>query len=304
MSLILTAEDARPQIVGRLRDIVQNTMHQSAAVAHETCSRLHVMPFLSMTEDEFGHPNASLLRFGDVPRLASLRGHGRGSPLHHEWNARHDDPEDRIVGVVMDSATSMAGFDGMEGEATTNFFFYLGRLCEALGVCFTIIGHVRRRLSSPARIRGAAPHPAARRCHVDDGTANGGRGAPDPGVAREGRAPITRRRSFATSSPISSARTSSSSMPPRPICSGSAAKPRYLIRDAQGAFREVSLPAPPMTRALVLANRRRRSLSKPKSGAKPKTLALRRPALTIPTCRAGLHAGHRPRDAGHGRDLS
>lgn len=38
--LILTAEDARPQIIGRLRDIVETTMGQDAAAAHETCSRI------------------------------------------------------------------------------------------------------------------------------------------------------------------------------------------------------------------------------------------------------------------------
>ncbi|GLV20986.1 hypothetical protein TomMM35A_08460 [Sphingobium sp. TomMM35A] len=174
--LILTAEDARPQIVGRLRDIVQSTMHQTAAAAHETCSRLHVMPFMSMTEDEFKHPNASLLRYDNdrVWRASAVM-----KEIRHyitTWNELHADLEDRIVGVVLDSATSMAGFDSMEGEATTNFFFYLGRLCEALGIFFTIIGHVPKAAFVPrkdpegtaaSRLRGVAMWTTAPRMAVE-----------------------------------------------------------------------------------------------------------------------------------------
>jgi len=240
--LILTAEDARPQIVGRLRDIVQNTMHQSAAVAHETCSRLHVMPFLSMTEDEFGHPNASLLRFGDdrVWRPSEVMAEVRRYIT--EWNARHDDPEDRIVGVVMDSATSMAGFDGMEGEATTNFFFYLGRLCEALGVFFTIIGHVPKAAfvprkdpwgSAASRLRGVAMWTTAPRMAVEvrllqEWREKGGPYKEAPKL-RE-LFPDIERKDFLV---IYAAKAN---------LLGVCREPRYLIRDERGAFREVELP--------------------------------------------------------------
>lgn len=240
--LILTAEDARPQIVGRLRDIVQNTMHQNAAAAHETCSRLHVMPFLSMTEDEFGHPNASLLRFGDdrVWRPSEVMAEVRRYIT--EWNARHDDPEDRIVGVVMDSATSMAGFDGMEGEATTNFFFYLGRLCEALGVFFTIIGHVPKAAfvprkdpwgSAASRLRGVAMWTTAPRMAVEvrllqEWREKGGLYKEAPKL--RDLFPDIERKDFLV---IYAAKAN---------LLGVCREPRYLIRDERGAFREVELP--------------------------------------------------------------
>lgn len=242
--LILTAEDARPQIVGRLRDIVQNTMHQSAAAAHETCSRLHVMPFLSMTEDEFGHPNASLLRFGDdrVWRPSEVMSEVRRYIT--QWNARHDDPEDRIVGVVMDSATSMAGFDGMEGEATTDFFFYLGRLCEALGVFFTIIGHVPKAAfvprkdpwgSAASRLRGVAMWTTAPRMAVEVRLVQEWREKGGPYYEAEELRdlfPDVERKDFLV---VYAAKAN---------LLGVCREPRYLIRDTQGAFREVSFPAP------------------------------------------------------------
>ena len=52
--LVLTAEDTREEMIGRLRDVVSRTMGQDAATLARTCARLHVMPFLSMGEDEFG----------------------------------------------------------------------------------------------------------------------------------------------------------------------------------------------------------------------------------------------------------
>lgn len=240
--LILTAEDARPQIVGRLRDIVETTMGQDAAAAHETCSRLHVMPFMSMTEDEFRHPNASLLRFGDdrVWRPSEVMLEIRR--YIEEWNAGHDDPEDRIVGVVLDSATSMAGFDGMEGEATTNFFFYLSRLCEALGIFFTIIGHVPKAAfvprkdpwaSAASRLRGVAMWTTAPRMAVEVRVLQEWR--EKGGTYREEKKlrdqfPGTDRKDFLV---VYAAKAN---------LLGVCREPRHLIRDERGAFREVTLP--------------------------------------------------------------
>jgi RecA-family ATPase len=240
--LILTAEDARPQIVGRLRDIVQNTMHQDAAAAHETCSRLHVMPFLSMTEDEFKHPNASLLRYGNdqVWRPSEVMKEVR----HYitAWNERHEDPEDHIVGVVMDSATSMAGFDSMEGDATTNFFFYLGRLCETLGIFFTIIGHVPKAAFVPrkdpegtaaSRLRGVAMWTTAPRMAVEVRLLQlwreRGREIPEQPDLRA-LYPDVKREDFLV---VYAAKANLLD-----VCR----EPRYLIRNARGAFEEVNPP--------------------------------------------------------------
>lgn len=243
--LILTAEDARPQIIGRLRDIVQNTMHQDADAAHETCSRLHVMPFISMTEGEFKHPNASLLRYGDdrVWRPSEVMKEVR----HYitAWNERHDDPEDRIVGVVMDSATSMAGFDSMEGEATTNFFFYLGRLCEALGIFFTIIGHVPKAAFVPqkdpwgtaaARLRGVAMWTTAPRMAVEV------RLLQEWGKRPEGHERADLRKMFPELKRHDFLVVYAAKANLLDVCRD----PRYLIRNAAGAFEEVELAqAPP-----------------------------------------------------------
>lgn len=75
----------------------------------------------------------------------------------------------------MDSATSMAGFDSIDGYATTNFFFYLGRACEALSVFWTVIGHQPKsvtigkdtRQNAAARLRGAAMWTTAPRMTVE-----------------------------------------------------------------------------------------------------------------------------------------
>ncbi|WP_294392536.1 AAA family ATPase [uncultured Sphingomonas sp.] len=238
--LILTAEDTRPQILGRLRDIVENTMQQSSAIGHETCSRLHVMPFLSMTEDEFKHPNASLFRLGIDRVWGASEVMQEVRDYIAKWNARHDDPEDRIVGVVLDSATSMAGFDSMEGEATTSFFFYLGRLCEALGIFFTIIGHVPKAAFVPrkdpwataaARLRGVAmwttaPRMAVEVRHLQEWGGKGHREQPKlrdmfPGLPHTDFLVVYTAKANLL---------------------GVCREPRYLVRDSRGAFQEVERP--------------------------------------------------------------
>ena len=240
--LILTAEDARSQIVGRLRDIVQNTMHQTAAAAHETCSRLHVMPFISMTEDEFKHPNASLLRYDNdrVWRASAVM-----EEIRHyitTWNELHADSEDRIVGVVLDSATSMAGFDSMEGEATTNFFFYLGRLCEALGIFFTIIGHVPKAAYVPqkdsfgtaaARLRGVAMWTTAPRMAVEVRNLQEWGKAPEKHERNDLRKmfPELKRQDFLV---VYAAKAN---------LLGVCREACYLIRNANGAFQEIEVSA-------------------------------------------------------------
>lgn len=174
--LILTAEDTREQIIGRLRDVVTHSMGQDGAARLRTCARLHVMPFLSMSEDEFKLPNPSLLEFdkervwGPSEVMKEIRHY------IYEWNRLHPSPDDRIVGVVMDSATSMSGFDSLDAQATTNFFFYLGRLCERLAIFWAVIGHTPKTTSIPrrnaretasSRLRGVAMWTTAPRLTVE-----------------------------------------------------------------------------------------------------------------------------------------
>lgn len=174
--LILTAEDSREQIVGRLREVVEHSMGQDSEASRRTCERLHVMPFLSMSEQEFAHPNPSLFAL-DEDRIWAPSDVMREIKRYiAEWNERHPEIEDRIIGVVMDSATSMAGFDSMDAQAATNFFFYLGRLCERLEIFWAVLGHTPKvvaypkkniRDSAASRLRGVAMWTTAPRLTVE-----------------------------------------------------------------------------------------------------------------------------------------
>lgn len=173
--LILTAEDTREQIVGRLKDVVTHAMRQSPEASRRTCARIHIMPFLSMSEKEFKHPSASLFQQNKDKGWEPTEVMKEIRRYIEEWNRSHD-AEDRIIGVVMDSATSMAGFESMDAQATTNFFFYLGRLCERLRIFWAIIGHtpksttVKRytyRATAASRLRGVAMWTTAPRLTVE-----------------------------------------------------------------------------------------------------------------------------------------
>jgi AAA domain len=175
--LVLTAEDSREQIIGRIVGIVGKTVGLEGEAFRRTCSRIHVMPFLSLTEEEFDHDNPSLFEPQTKERI------WRPSQVLLEirryieaWNARHSDPADRIIGVVMDSATSMAGFDSLDALATTNFFFYIGRLSERLRIFWSIIGHTPKsapvpknnaRATATSRLRGVAMWTTAPRMTVE-----------------------------------------------------------------------------------------------------------------------------------------
>ncbi len=236
--LILTAEDSRAQIVGRLRDVVRHTLGQDEITARETCARLHVMPFLSMDEEEFQHPNASLMQLGadrlwePTPVLLEIRRY------IEEWNGRHDIAEDKIVGVVMDSATSMAGFDTIDGHATTNFFFYVGRLCETLGIFWTVIGHQPKsvtigkdpRLNAAARLRGAAMWTTAPRMTVEVRLIQEWQKVREAAHIRNDH-PERRREDFVV------VYVAKANLP------GVHTDERYLLRQSEGAFIDVTRPA-------------------------------------------------------------
>ncbi|USI73879.1 AAA family ATPase [Sphingomonas morindae] len=174
--LILSAEDTRDQIIGRLRDVLQFSMGQDHDAQMRTSARLHVMPFLSMPEEEFGHPNSSLFWQTKEREWVASAVMDEVREYISKWNEAHPSPEDRIIGVVMDSATSMSGFDSMDAQATTNFFFHLGRLCESLRIFWAIIGHTPKtttisektyRASAASRLRGVAMWTTAPRLVVE-----------------------------------------------------------------------------------------------------------------------------------------
>lgn len=174
--LILTAEDTREQIMGRLKDVITHSMKQCTEARLRTCARLHIMPFLSMPEKEFDHPNPSLFQQSKDRSWETTEVLKEVRRYISEWNRLHEAAEDKIIGVVMDSATSMSGFDSLDAQATTNFFFYLGRLCERLRLFWAIIGHTPKttlvarntyRATAASRLRGVAMWTTAPRLTVE-----------------------------------------------------------------------------------------------------------------------------------------
>ena len=166
--LVLSAEDLREHLFKRIGDIVWWMSAQADWTdleVEDVCSRIHVMPFLSMSTKEFDGHNPSLFERGDqgdwVPTKALLS----IEKFLDEWNAKANAdgrPEDRFVGVILDSAVSMAGFEMSQSEATTNFLFYLNRMSRRQGMFWTIIGHTPKdagkKLGDAAveRLRGSA----------------------------------------------------------------------------------------------------------------------------------------------------
>ena len=138
--LVLTAEDLREHLFLRLRDIANSMKATYSGIdCADLCSRIHVIPFLSLTEDEFDDSNPSLFRGrrNQWQRSATLKGI---EEFIEGWNAAASE-DDRIIGVIMDSAVSMSGFELSNSEATTDFLFRINRNSHRQKVFWTIVGH-------------------------------------------------------------------------------------------------------------------------------------------------------------------
>lgn len=167
--LVLSAEDLREHLFKRIGDIAWWMSDQTGWAEEQiedVCSRIHVMPFLSMSNQEFGDLNPSLFsrggdrgEWGPTPSLDSIEKFLDEANREAVANGR---PEDRFVGVILDSAVSMAGFEMSHSEATTNFLFHLNRMSRRQGMFWAIIGHTpkdaAKKTDDPAveRLRGSA----------------------------------------------------------------------------------------------------------------------------------------------------
>lgn len=166
--LVLTAEDLREHLLQRIGMIARRMMTETGGTSEDAaaiCRRIHVMAFLSMAATEFAEPNPCLFERGPGGRWqpsAVLEG---VEGFLDDWNRRVEEdgrPEDRIVGVILDSAVSMAGFELANSEATTNFLFYLNRLSRRQKMFWAVIGHTPKDAAKKAddaaieRLRGSA----------------------------------------------------------------------------------------------------------------------------------------------------
>ena len=70
------------------------------------------------------------------------------------WNGSHD-PDDHIIGVILDSAVSMAGFDLSNADATARFLFHINRTSRERNVFWAIIGHTPKNVSIDPENPGA-----------------------------------------------------------------------------------------------------------------------------------------------------
>jgi hypothetical protein len=138
--LVLSAEDIREHILVRIGGIARAMKAEFPAVdCVDLCDRIHVIPFLSLSEEEFGGRSPSLYegrrnRWRASSTLLSIE------QFIDSWNADHVGDE-QIVGVIMDSAVSMSGFELSDSEATTEFLFRVNRVSNRQRVFWAIVGH-------------------------------------------------------------------------------------------------------------------------------------------------------------------
>ena len=165
--LVLTAEDLREHLMQRIGSIAKHMIAESGGDPKEAvdlCERIHVMAFLSMTPAEFSEPNPCLFERaeGTWRPTKVLEEVEKFLDLWNERMAAEGRPEDRFVGVILDSAVSMAGFELTDSGATTNFLFHLNRMSRRQNLFWAVIGHTPKDAAKKAddeaieRLRGSA----------------------------------------------------------------------------------------------------------------------------------------------------
>ena len=177
--LVLSAEDTHEHILMRLGRLARSMFPDQPEAARLACSRVHVMSFLSMTEREFPQEAPTLFTRGGKrgwephERLKGIR---HFIEVHNRNKVEAGKVEDQIIGVVMDLATSMAGFESTDSDGVTNLFFYLNRMCRRADIFWAVIGHTQKapaidasrpRENSVARLRGSAMWSTAPRMVVE-----------------------------------------------------------------------------------------------------------------------------------------
>ena len=180
--LVLTAEDLKEHVLQRIGSIARSIVAETGGTQEDVvsiCDRIHVLAFLSMSNSEFKDPNPCLFGRGEGGRWEPTGTLNRIESFVHDWNA-NSDPDDQIVGVILDSAVSMAGFEMAHSEATTNFLFHINRVSRRQKVFWAIIGHTPKdagkRVDDPAveRLRGSAMWSTTPRTVIEVRTAGPG----------------------------------------------------------------------------------------------------------------------------------
>jgi len=162
--LVVSAEDLVEHLAARLDTILEGLLADHPGLdAAAVRDRIHLLSFLSLSDEEFRGSNPSLFRRRKPRGWRPSKTLRRIEAFVSDWNATH--PADPIIGVIVDSAVSLSGFDLGNAEATTNFLFHLNRESRRQNVFWAIIGHVvkagRTDAGDPeagavSRLRGSA----------------------------------------------------------------------------------------------------------------------------------------------------
>ncbi len=162
--LVVSVEDLAEHLALRVDTILAGMKAERPGLDVEAIRRrIHLLAYLSLDDDEFAGSDPSLYRRRSDGRWRPTRTLKRIEDFVAEWNAVN--PADPIIGVIVDSAVSMSGFDLANTEATTNLLFRLNRESRRSGIFWAIIGHVvkttRRDAGDPeagavGRLRGSA----------------------------------------------------------------------------------------------------------------------------------------------------
>jgi len=156
--IIYSGEDTLEEGRERLRDMAEGLMGLRGDELQDTIERVVFINPAYLDDDEFTGFDPVLFEKG---RNGKWRPSGNAEGILasiEQINSEATQADEKVVGIIIDSATSVAGFDAMEGEAVSRFFFWATRICNRYGIFALVLGHIAQK----AKIDPYAPEHRAR----------------------------------------------------------------------------------------------------------------------------------------------
>lgn len=155
--IFYSGEDSLMEGRDRLREIASLLIGLKGDELEDTVNRVFFVNPSDLDEDDFSGEDASLFEKENGRWYASGNAEGIRASIQR-INEEATRPEDRVAGVIQDSATSVSGFDAMEGEAVSRYFFWVNSICRQNDLFWLVLGHIAQE----AKVDPHAPEYRAR----------------------------------------------------------------------------------------------------------------------------------------------
>lgn len=146
--MYLAGEGAADMHKARIKAILKNNLKLTPSEATETASRIRLIPYTSMTAEQFGYDSKDLFvkdfRTNEVRPTDHLLDILESIKEHNAACDKAGARDERFGLLTIDTLAAMFGLDLMDDNAINRAMFWLVRECNAIGVSVLFIAHTNK----------------------------------------------------------------------------------------------------------------------------------------------------------------